>query len=186
MNDQRDPATTTITAPWAGVGLRRLTATAALLALSAVGAAIRVPGVLGTPALDSAPAYVAGFVLGPGLGALTGAVGHLFTAFLHGFPLTLPVHLVIAGQMALIVASSSWLRRRFGWTAGVGWAIVANGVLAPASFIPWPGFGAAFFLSSLPQLLVASAVNAGIAAAVSRSLLRSDALAPFLLPGRRA
>ena len=160
--------------------LRSLTLVAVLIALSAAGAAVTIPGVLGTPALDSLPGFVAGFVLGAAPGAAVGALGHIFTAGLHGFPLSLPIQLTIAAEMAAIVASGAWARRRFGWVASSLWCIFANGVLAPALFLPWPGFGMAFFVAVVPQMIVASAINVIIAAAVSKAVFATGAAAPFV------
>lgn len=158
--------------------IRSLTLMAVLIALSAAGAAVTIPGFLGTPALDSAPGFVAGFVLGSGPGAAVAALGHLFTAGLHGFPFSLPVHLTIAAEMAAIVASGAWVRRRFGWVASLLWCVFANGLLAPALFLPWPGFGKAFVVAAIPQLTVASAINVSIATAVSKALLAMSGEAP--------
>lgn len=160
--------------------LRRWVLVGILIGLSAAGASISVPGILGTPALDSLPAFFAGFVVGAGPGALVGALGHLFTAALHGFPLTLPVHVTIAAEMAVVVAVAAPVRQRFGWLAGLLWSVLANGILAPAAFIVWPGFGLSFFIGALPQLLVATVLNAGLAALVGQAVIRIAPVRVFL------
>lgn len=45
---------------------------------------------------------VAAALLGGPYGAIAGIFGHLFSALLSGFPLTLPMHLVIAAEMGVI------------------------------------------------------------------------------------
>lgn len=154
---------------------------AMLVALSAVGATIKFPSLTGTPALDSLPGFLAAFLLGPGQGAAVAALGHLLTAYLSGFPMTLPVHGVVALEMAGVAAVAGRLRRRRGLLAATAWIVVGNGLLAPAPFLLWPGFGPAFVAAMLGPLLVASALNGVGAALLYAALGRLPAtlLAPF-------
>jgi len=59
--------------------------------------------IFGTIAFDALPAFLAALILGPRYGAAVGALGHLFTSLLSGFPFTLPVHLLVALMMAVCV-----------------------------------------------------------------------------------
>jgi hypothetical protein len=78
--------------------IKKLTLCALLIALSYV---LSYVSIFGTIAFDSLPAFVGGLALGGGYGALIGAIGHLFTASLKGFPYGIMPHFTIAILMAL-------------------------------------------------------------------------------------
>jgi uncharacterized membrane protein len=78
---------------------RRLIYAAILIALSFVGAQIKV---MGSIALDSLPAFFAALLLGPASGAIVGAAGHLLTAITSSFPMTVPIHILLMLTMAFI------------------------------------------------------------------------------------
>ena len=150
---------------------------AVLVALSGAGAFVKFPSPVGTVAMDAAPGYLAAFALGPTAGALVAAVGHLFSALLTGFPLTVPFHLLVALAMAAAGGSAGWLRRRAGPVAGVVGAVLVNGFLAPwlLAFVPNP-LGRGLFLALLLPLVVAALANAVVAAAAERLLARTRIL----------
>ncbi|MDI6894757.1 MAG: ECF transporter S component [Bacillota bacterium] len=153
--------------------VRTLTRLAILIALSAVGASLKVPALTGTPALDSAPGYFAALALGPGQGAVVAAAGHLLTALTAGFPLTIAIHLVIAAGMGGCAAAVAACGARKGpwWAFALG--LLLNGVVFPALFLPIPGFGPGFFAAMLIPLLVASALNLGLAALAYQAAVRA-------------
>jgi uncharacterized membrane protein len=155
---------------------RRLTRLALLIALSAVGALIKIPGPTGTTALDALPGYLAAFVFSPGEGALVAALGHLASAATAGFPLTVPIHLVVALEMAGCAALAGVAARRLGIVAGVVVAVVCNGVVAPAilTVVPSP-VTEGLFLALLAPLLIAATLNAVGAAIVATALRRRAA-----------
>ena len=95
---------------------------AVLVALSGVGAFIKIPSPTGTVALDSAPGYLGALAFGSKEGALIAALGHLLSAGTVGFPLSLPLHLFVAAQMALFAAVFGYLQRR----VGMGTAVAAS------------------------------------------------------------
>ncbi len=68
------------------------------IALSVAGAFLKPFG--NSIAFDSLPAFLAASMLGPVAGALTGLLGHLISSAIVGFPFTLPVHLIVAVEMA--------------------------------------------------------------------------------------
>ncbi len=70
---------------------------------------------MGSIALDSAPAFLGAILLGPAVGAFLGVFGHLLSAMLAGFPLTLPVHLIIGVMMAACMFVFGLLRQRLKW-----------------------------------------------------------------------
>jgi len=154
------------------VTTRRLALLAVLIALSAVGSLIKIPSLVGTPALDSAPGYFAALALGAGSGALVAAVGHLLTALTSGFPLGLPIHGLIALGMAGCALGTALLRRVAGRGVASAGGVLLNGIAFPAAFILVPGFGTAFFAAMLVPLLVASLLNVGPAWAVAATVDR--------------
>jgi uncharacterized membrane protein len=155
---------------------RRLTRLALLIALSAVGAFIKIPSPTGTTALDALPGYLAAFLFSPGEGALVAALGHLASAATAGFPLTVPIHLIVALELAGCAALAGICARRLGTAAGVVVAIVCNGVVAPGilTFVPSPVTRGLFMALLLP-LLIASAINAVGAGLLATALRRRAA-----------
>jgi len=77
---------------------KKLVIAAFFIALSLVGSYIKI---FGTIAFDSLPGFLAALLLGPVYGALIGFLGHIFTALTSGFPLSVPMHIVIAATMAI-------------------------------------------------------------------------------------
>ncbi|WP_125707742.1 ECF transporter S component [Companilactobacillus zhongbaensis] len=88
--------------------IKKMTLTAILLALCIVGANIKI---MGSVALDSFPAFFGALALGPVAGAFIGLFGHLVSALLSGFPLTLPVHLIIGLCMMITMIVFATIRR---------------------------------------------------------------------------
>ena len=133
---------------------------ALFIALSVIGAGIKVPGPISSIALDALPAFLAALVLGGIPGAVVGAVGHMVSALLGGFPLSLPIHIIIAVQMAAVMLAVGWLQRKHNTVLAVIAGIFLNGVAAPATFILIPKMGVPFFMGAVLPLLIAGAVNA--------------------------
>ncbi len=90
---------------------------ALMVALSAVGAFIKIPSPLGSIAMDSSPGYLYASLCGPLGGAPVAFFGHLASAFTVGFPLGVPIHLVVAAEMGLCAAVYGWIGRRFESTS---------------------------------------------------------------------
>ena len=65
---------------------RRIARMSILIAISAVGALIKVPSPTGTVALDSCTGYFSAVTFGWGEGSIVAGLGHLLTAFTTGFP----------------------------------------------------------------------------------------------------
>ena len=80
------------------INTKTLVIVALFIALSFAGSYIKL---FGTIAFDSLPGFLAALLLGPVYGAVIGFLGHLFTALTSGFPLSVPMHMVIAASMAL-------------------------------------------------------------------------------------
>lgn len=129
---------------------------ALFIALSAIGAAIKIPAIIGSIALDAFPALLAAALLGSGVGAIVGGLGHLLSALIGGMPLG-PFHFMIAVEMAILV----WL---FGklylsdkrMTASL-FFLIGNVLIAPLPFLFF--MGKEFYLAIVPSLFIGSAVN---------------------------
>ncbi len=141
---------------------KRVARMAIFVALSAVGALIKIPSPTGTVALDSCPGFFSAVSFGWGEGAIVAALGHIFTAATTGFPLSVPVHILIAVEMAIFAAAFWWTNKKAGIIAAAIVATILNGVVASFAMIPFGGMGLA--ISLLLPLTVGSAVNIIIAA----------------------
>lgn len=139
---------------------RILSLLALFSALSAVGAAIKIPSNVGSVAFDVFPALLAAALLGSGAGAIVGALGHLLSALIAGFPLG-PMHVLIAIEMAFLVFLFGVLyNKNKKITAGILF-ILMNTFAAPLPFIFL--MSKAFYVALVPSLLIASMINCVIA-----------------------
>ncbi|MDN5331273.1 MAG: hypothetical protein PWP45_498 [Tepidanaerobacteraceae bacterium] len=152
--------------------IKVLILTALFIALSFIGAGIKVPSPTGTVAFDSAPGYMAALFLGPTYGGLTSSLGHIITSMSAGFPLSLPIHLLIAAEMAFFALVFGLVAKK-SLTFAVIITIFLNGILAPASLLFFPGFGTGFFAAMVLPLTVASALNVSIAALIYTLIKRA-------------
>ena len=143
------------------------------IGLSAIGAAIKLPSPTGTVAFDSAPGFAAALILGPGYGALAAALGHLFTSLFSGFPMTIPLHLLVAVQMSVAAGVYGLLKQK-SFVIAIIAAVLINGIGAPACFILIPGFGMGFFLGMVVPLLVASLANVLVSALIYKYVASSS------------
>ncbi|QZY54793.1 ECF transporter S component [Crassaminicella profunda] len=146
------------------------------IALSFVGSYIKIPSPLQSIALDAMPAFLGGITLGGGIGALIGFIGHLLTSANAGFPLSLPIHLLIAVMMAITVLSFSITYKKTNIIIAGIVGIVLNGAGAPLLMALMPQFGWVFFMSITPFLLLASGVNVILAILVFLPLKQSGFL----------
>lgn len=146
---------------------RKLAITAMFIALSFIGANVKI---MGTIAFDSMPAFLAVLLLGSDYGAAVGALGHFFTALLSGFPLSLPVHILIMLDMALTMVVFGSVYKRYinnnenkikaiimAAIAG----IIINGPGSVLLLLPFllPMMGKSGVLVYLPVLSMAAACN---------------------------
>lgn len=140
------------------------------IALSFVGSYLKIPSPFGTVALDAAPAFLAALILGPIPGAVVAFLGHILTSVNVGMPLSFPIHLLIAIEMAFICLVVGAIYRKGLLILALIIGIVLNGVVAPAFFILIPQFGLPFFTVMLVPLLVGATVNALIAGLLAKTL----------------
>lgn len=142
---------------------------ATLIAISFIGSLIKIQGSI---ALDSMPGFFAALALGPLSGALVGGIGHLLTSLTSGFPLTLPIHLIIALEMAAFIYVFGLAYKNINKVTASIIAIILNGagavlILAPITI--WMGLplkGKAFIYAMILPLTIASAVNVILAVVV--------------------
>lgn len=145
---------------------------AILIALSAVGAFIKIPSPTGSVALDSAPGFFAAGAFGPVIGGIVISIGHLFSSGTTGFPLSLPVHIYIAGQMFLWAVVFWLLASKVNVWLGVVVATICNGVVSALLMIPVGGMG--MFTGFVGFLTIGAAVNLIIAGLAYTIVKRSN------------
>ena len=146
------------------VSAKHVAVMAVFIALAAVGSLIKFPSGVGTIALDSAPGYLVALGFSGWMGAVCAGVGHLLSAGLTGFPLSLPVHSAIAIGMAVSAWLISPFRRcgKFGWVMGCIAAVIWTTFILNLIMVPIAGWAA--YVANLLPLLVASIINVTIAA----------------------
>ncbi|MBA4536847.1 ECF transporter S component [Bacillus aquiflavi] len=142
---------------------RKLSWIALFIALSTIGAAIKIPALVGSVALDVFPALFASAMLGGGLGALIGALGHLLSAVIVGMPLG-AFHFIIALEMAFLVWVFGSLYNNGKRKSAAILFILGNTFAAPLPFLFM--MGKAFYIGIVPSLLIGSILNVIVAIAV--------------------
>ncbi|WP_136796244.1 ECF transporter S component [Desulfosediminicola ganghwensis] len=148
--------------------VKRAAYIAIFVALSAVGAMIKIPSPVGTIGLDSAPGYFCALAFGYVEGAAVIFIGHLLTAGVVGFPLGLPLHLFIGLQMALWAILVRFIKQKLGLWPAVLTGVVFNGVVSAFTMVFIGGVGAA--LGIMPFLIAGSLFNILVAAIAYKSL----------------
>jgi uncharacterized membrane protein len=97
------------------------------IALSYIGAQIKFQGSI---AMDSFPAFTAALIISPMAGAIIGSLGHLLTALTSGFPLSLPIHLVVAILMGITCYGFGFLKIKVNKSLAVCVAFILNGPIS--------------------------------------------------------
>lgn len=151
----------------------KLTYGGVLIALSAVGALIKISG---TIALDSMPGFFAALFLGPIPGAIVGALGHFLTAITSGFPMSLPMHLFLMVVMAAVIYTFGIVYEKFGSIPAFIIGVILNGPFAALLSVPaskilgLPFNGWALFSAIIVPLILASIVNIFLAQVIFKSI----------------
>ena len=148
--------------------VKRLSIMAIFIALSAVGALIKIPSPVGTIGMDSAPGFFCALAFGGVTGAVVIAFGHLLTAAVIGFPMTIPIYLYIAFQMALWALAYRWVNKKLGLIPAVIVGIILNGVVSAFAMLPIMGMGGV--LGLMPFLVIGAAINVIISAVAYRAI----------------
>lgn len=165
---------------------KRMSRMSILIALSAVGAFVKIPTPTGDIGIDSAPGYFAGMVKNWDWkeAQIIGIFARLLGAWVVGFPLGIPIQIcwgVFLGGCMGVYARLA--RLKFGHLAAIIAATLTNGVLfslavVPVSFILAGGstipaaFGAG--IAGLIGACVASAIASSIGAAAHKMLAKTS------------
>lgn len=147
--------------------LKRLTLAAFFVALCVIGGLIKIPSGIGSLALDTVPALISVAFLPPIFSGVVGMLGHMASAMNSGFMLG-PLHVLVALEMFVIVIVFARLHKAGRNLTKWIFFIVANGLIAPLPF--YFLISPAFFLGAVPFLLLATIVNAIVAAVVMPAL----------------
>ena len=151
------------------ISTKNLVIVALFIALSFVGSYLKL---FGTIAFDSLPGFLAALLLGPVYGAAIGFLGHLFTALTSGFPLSVPLHLVIAASMAITMLGYGYTYKALVNRVPIAAALSITGVVGvilngPVSLALSIGImaitvgteAAMGLLALLPVLVIAAVAN---------------------------
>ncbi|AFK85100.1 MULTISPECIES: ECF transporter S component [Thermoanaerobacterium] len=147
--------------------VKTLTLVAMLIAMSAVGAMIKI---YNTVAFDSLPGYFASLYFGGYIGAIVISLGHIFTALTSGFPLGIPNHIIIAVSMAACAYFYSLAYKKFNSYVAIVVGTILNGPVATLIFVPQYGWG--FFFQMVLPLTIASFANVLLASIIYKTVLK--------------
>lgn len=142
--------------------IKMLTTCGLLIALSAIGALIKVQGSI---AFDSLPGFFAALFISPMAGALVAALGHMLTAVTSGFPLTIPMHIMLMLVMGIIAYIFGIFEKKTNGFIACLVATILNGPISTliaayfAKLLGSPFNGIVMFSALVVPLTVASAVN---------------------------
>ncbi|MFP3719053.1 ECF transporter S component [Niallia circulans] len=120
---------------------KKINVLAIFIAISVIGAFIKIPSFIGSVALDSSPSLIAGALLG-------------------GLPLGM-LHLFIAVEMFLLVFTFSKIYQTGNSIISILFFVLGNGVILPLPFLYLMGKG--FYISMVPVLLIGAVLNGIIA-----------------------
>ena len=140
---------------------KRIARMAIFIAISAVGAMIKVPSPTGTVALDASIAYFSAIAFGWREGCIVAALGHMLTALTTGFPLSFPLHVFVALQMAVWVSLFEIIAHKIHMWVGVIVAVLLNGPVSSLLVIPVGGWGLTAAL--ILPLTIGSIINVLVA-----------------------
>ena len=130
-------------------------------------------------ALDSMPAFVGGIIISPVVGGIIGLLAHLFVALRTGFPLSLPVHILVALEMFVVYITSIIFNKGKVILAGIVGTLL-NGIgftfiTGVFMYFVLGGMNPVDFLKILGlPLTLASLVNIVIAFIVSKGLKNAN------------
>ena len=163
--------------------VKRIAILIIFIALSAVGSLIKIPSPVGSIGLDSCPGLFCALAFGYPVGAIVIAVGHMLTSAIVGFPMSLPVHIVLAIGMGILAVVFRFIHQKMknvdkNGLVGLIIAIIVVTLLNSFALgliaLPLGGWG--MYFAIIPSLLVASAVNTIIAGIAYFSLRNSRLL----------
>ncbi|SET24259.1 alpha-ribazole transporter [Natronincola peptidivorans] len=153
--------------------VRTITKIAMLIAISMIGAMIKIQGSI---AFDSMAGFYAAIAISPLAGGLVGLLGHLLSAATAGFPMTLPMHLIVAIEMFLFVYIFGWLYNKASSWMAVLVATLLNGPVAALIVVPTsimlglPFSGWPLFTVIWIPLTIASFLNISLATMIHKNI----------------
>ncbi|MEK4439738.1 ECF transporter S component [Niallia sp. FSL K6-0077] len=115
---------------------KKINVLAIFIAISVIGAFIKIPSFIGSVALDSFPSLITGALLGM-------------------------LHLFIAVEMFLLVFTFSKIYQTGNSIISILFFVLGNGVILPLPFLYLMGKG--FYISMVPVLLIGAVLNGIIA-----------------------
>lgn len=150
---------------------RRLVIAGLLIGMSAILANVKI---FETIAFDSMPGFLAGIILGPLMGGIVGMLGHLFTAMTSGFPLTVPIHLVISVEMLITIYIFAKIYKKYKILAIIV-GVILNGpvslyIIAVVEKLVWGVPIYPFFMSMVVPLTLGATANIIMASIVERGV----------------
>jgi len=153
-----------------GNKLKLVILTALISAMCVLGSFIKIPSVITTVALDSAPAFISAAFLPPMFAGMVGALGHVATGLTSGFPLG-PLHILIAVEMLVIVYMFALLHQKGHHRLKWVFALLANGVISavPLIFI----FSFEFAIAAVPGLFIGTLINLIVCAIVMPVVIKA-------------
>lgn len=154
---------------------RRISRMSVLIALSGVGAFVKIPSPGGDLGIDSAPGYFAGMMKKWDWkeAQIIGIAARLIAAGVVGFPFGIPVQIAwgifLGGSMGVVARLA---RLRFGFVAGIVAATLWNGVVFSLLVIPASVLlvGGAAGMSAAIAIGVASLLGACLASGLAASI----------------
>lgn len=138
----------------------KLSLLALFIALSVIGASIKIPAIVGSIALDAFPALLASVLLGKHHGAIIAGFGHIVSALIAGMMLG-PMHVIIAVEMAVMVWFFCVIYQSGKKKSAGLFFILSNSLLAPLPMILL--FSWEFYYALLPSLFIGAAFNTVLA-----------------------
>ncbi len=154
------------------MNVKKLSFMALLIALCFIGSFIFIPST--TIGFDSMAGYFGGYLFGLIGGGTIGAIGHLITALLKGFPLGLPSHIIIAITMFISVAATAVLSKKIHFIIGIIIGTILNGLLAPLLLIPLKLLPIAALKATILFLIPISFANIVLAFIVYQAIKNID------------
>lgn len=142
-------------------------------AAGVMGGLLKIPSPVGSIALDSLAGYFAAAYFGPKTGGPVGAIGHVGSAAIVGFPLGGWIHANVALHMFVWCAVFGYIIRKIDrqwalYPAGAV-AIILNGIATPYLLVP-AGLTMNTATGLVGFLVLASALNVVIASIAVKTL----------------
>src|SRR5699024_5800356 len=119
---------------------KKMSLLALFIALSVIGASIKIPAVIGSVALDVFPALFASVLIGKRTGAVVAGLGHILSGLLDGMPLC-PFDVFVAAEMAVFVWFFWFFYKPGKKAVAVSFFMITNGFIAPLQMLLFFGVG---------------------------------------------